>query len=387
VVLRAALEDIVTWEMAQHHVQVLVSRENFFNNIRYLRRLVAPSKLCVVMKANAYGHGLEALAPVAVEAGADMLGICTNPEAETIRRIGLKVPLLRLRMALEAEMEESVRELDMQEQVGSWETADYLSAAGLRRGRPVDVHLDIDTGMGRSGFFPEQIEEIRQVMTLPGLSIAGVMTHFPTADSSDLAQTSAQIERMERFCAEIGLPEAALVHTHNSAATVRITGRLTAQWRAMVRAGAACYGVRTSREFENPPEIKPVMSFRTWVAQVRYVPKGCTVGYGGLFTTGRDTRIASLPVGFGEGYPRALFNKGVVLIQGKRCPVIGRVSLNVLTIDVTDLDSQVRLGEEVVLIGSQGDQEITFEEMADKFSSVHTEIHLMAGSLNTISYT
>jgi alanine racemase len=369
-------------KMAQHHVQVLVSRETFFRNIQYLRRLIAPSKLCVVMKANAYGHGLEALAPVAVEAGADMLGICTNPEAETIRRIGLKTPLLRLRMALEAEMEESVRELDIQEQVGSPEAAAYLSAAGVRRGRPVDVHLDIDTGMGRSGFFPEQIDAVRQAMRLPGLCVAGVMTHFPTADSSNLARTNAQIERMERFCAELGLPESALVHTHNSAATVRLTGHR----RAMVRVGAACYGVRTSREFDNPAELKPVMSFRTWVAQVRDVPKGRTVGYGGLFTTARDTRVASLPVGFGEGYPRALFNKGVVLIHGQRCPVIGRVSLNVLTIDVTDLDSEVRLGDEVVLIGSQGREEITFEEMADRFSSVHTEINLMAGSLNTISY-
>lgn len=228
------------------------------------------------MKANAYGHGLEALAPVAVEAGADMLGICSNPEAETIRQLGLEIPLLRLRMALEAEMEESVRELDIQEQVGSQEAAAYLSSAGVRRGRPVDVHLDIDTGMGRSGFFPEQIDAIREVMSLPGISIARVMTHFPTADSGDLAQTSAQIQ---------------------------------------------------------------------------------------------------------------LFNKGIVLIHGRRCPVIGRVSLNVLTIDVTDLDCEVRLGDEVVLIGSQGDQEITFEEMADKFSSVHTEINLMAGSLNKISYT
>src|SRR3984957_2285718 len=368
--------------MAQHHVEVLVSRERFARNIQFVRRLVAPSKLCVVMKANAYGHGLEALAPVAVEAGADMIGICTNPEAETIRRAGLKVPLLRLRMALEAEMEESVRELEIQEQVGSREAAAWLSAAGLRRSRPVDVHLDIDTGMGRSGFFPEQIDTIRRVMSLPGLRIAGVMSHFPTADSGELAQTTAQIERMERLCTELALPESALVHTHNSAATVRLTG----QRRAMVRVGAACYGMRTSREFENPTELKPVMSFRTWVAQVRDVPKGHTVGYGGLFTTARDSRIASLPVGFGEGYPRALFNKGIVLIHGRRCPVIGRVSLNVLTIDVTDLGPQVRLGDEAVLIGSQGAEEITFEEMADKFSSVHTEINLSAGSLNTISY-
>jgi alanine racemase len=368
--------------MAQHHVQVLVSRQQFFKNIQCVRRLVAPAKLCVVMKANAYGHGLEALAPVAVEAGADMLGICTNPEAETIRWLGLNVPLLRLRMALEAEMEESVRELEIEEQVGSPEAAAYLSAAGMRRGRQVDVHLDIDTGMGRSGFFPEQIDMLRQAMSLPGLRIAGVMTHFPTADSSELAQTSTQIECMERLCSELALPNDVLVHTHNSAATLR----LTRHCRAMARVGAACYGVRTSREFENPAELKPVMSFRTWVAQLRNVPKGRTVGYGGLFTTARDSTIASLPVGFGEGYPRALFNKGIVLIHGKRCPVIGRVSLNMLTIDVTDLDSEVRLGDEVVLIGSQGDQEITFEEMADKFSSVHTEINLMAGSLNTISY-
>jgi alanine racemase len=312
-----------------------------------------------------------------------MIGICTNPEAETIRRLGLKVPLLRLRMALEAEMEESVRELDIEEQVGSWEAAVFLSAEGVRRGRPVDVHLDIDTGMGRSGFFPEQIETIRQVMKLPGLRIAGVMTHFPTADASELAQTRAQIERMQSFCAELGVRDDVLVHTHNSAATVRLMG----DRRSMVRLGAACYGVRTSREFANPAELKPVMSFRTWIAQLRDVSKGRTVGYGGLFTTARDTKIASLPVGFGEGYPRALFNKGIVLIHGKRCPVIGRVSLNVLTIDVTDLDDQVRLGDEVVLIGSQGDEEITFEEMADKFSSVHTEINLMAGGFNTITYS
>jgi alanine racemase len=373
--------------MAQHHVEVLVSRSKFFSNIQYLRRLVAPSKLCVVMKANAYGHGLEALAQVAVEAGADMIGICTNPEAETIRRIGLTIPLLRLRMALEAEMEESIRKLDIQEQVGSSEAAEWLSAAGVRRGRPVDVHLDIDTGMGRSGFFPEQLDEIRNAMRSPGLRVAGVMSHFPTADASELAQTSGQIEQIERLCGELGLPEDTLVHTHNSAATVRLGTPIKPHRHVMVRVGAACYGVRTSREFENPAELKPVMSFRTWVAHVRNVPKGRTVGYGGLFTTGRESKIASLPVGFGEGYPRALFNKGIVLIHGKRCPVIGRVSLNLLTIDVTDLDSQVRPGDEVVLIGSQGDEEVTFEEMADRFSSVHTEIHLMAGGLNGITYT
>ena len=128
------------------------------------------------------------------------------------------------------------------------------------------------------------------------------------------------------------------------------------------------------------------MSVRTRVAQVREVPAGCTIGYGGLFTTQRASRIAALPVGFGEGYPRALFNKGIVLIHGRRCPVVGRVSLNIVTVDVTDLDVPVRWGDEVVLVGRQGDEEITFEMLADKFSSVHTEINLMAGSMNEVEY-
>ena len=129
------------------------------------------------------------------------------------------------------------------------------------------------------------------------------------------------------------------------------------------------------------------MSVKTWVAQVRDIPAGKRVGYGGLFTTRRPSRIASLPVGFGEGYPRALFNKGVVLIHGERCPVVGRVSLNITTVDVTDLDRPVKWGDEVVLVGQQGDDEITFEFLADRFASVHTEINLMAGSMNDVVYT
>ena len=154
----------------------------------------------------------------------------------------------------------------------------------------------------------------------------------------------------------------------------------------MVRVGAACFGVRTSQEFFNPAALKPVMSVKTRVAQVRQVPAGCTIGYGELFTTKRDSLIASLPVGFGEGYPRALFNKGEVLIHGQRCPVVGRVSLNITTVDVTDLETPAKWGDEAVLVGQQGNAEITFEELADRFQSVHTELNLMAGFMNEVSY-
>lgn len=336
------------------------------------------------MKANAYGHGLEALAPIAVGSGAEYIGICTNSEAAIVRRLGRDIKIMRLRTGLPKELKESVDGLNIEEQVGSLETAEYLSAAGVKRGRRIPVHLDVDTGMGRSGFASSQIEELKKVCSLAGLAVAGMMTHFASADDRDLTFTGKQIEEFDNLHAALRdyLPDSVLIHTHNSAATVR----LTSSRKDLVRVGAACYGVRTSRNFENPSELTPVMSIRTNVAEVRAVPAGRTIGYGRLFTTRRDSLIAALPVGFGEGYPRALFNKGIVLIHGCRCPVVGRVSLNLTSVDVTDVPQPVRWGDEAVLVGRQKDAEITFEELADKFQGVHTEINLMAGSMNAITY-
>ena len=368
----------------QHHIRVNVSPAAFAANIRHLRALAHPSKVCVVMKANAYGHGLRPLASVAIEAGADYLGICTNPEAALIREAHREVKIMRLRAALPEELDESVAALGVEEQLGSVEAAEYLDRAGRRAGRPVPIHLKIDTGMGRSGFFPEQLETIKRVCVLPGLKLVGIMTHLAKADAPDLGDAQRQLDAFWALRESLRnvLPEDVLVHTHNSAATVRLGDR-----RAdLVRVGAACYGVRTSRHFENPTALRPVMSVFTRVAQVRSVPADRPVGYGTLYRTGRPSRLASLPVGFGEGYPRALFNKGVVLIHGQRCPVVGRVSLNVLTVDVTDAPCDVRWGDEAVLIGRQASEEVTFEELADRFDSVHTEINLMAGSMNRVTY-
>jgi alanine racemase len=368
----------------QHHIQVIVSRPAFYENILYLRKTIAPSKICVVLKSNAYGHGLAPLVPVAVAAGADYLGVCSNPEAAAVRALGIDVPLLRLRMGLPEELDESAAKLDMDEQVGTWEQAEYLSTLGRKRRRKMPVHINIDTGMGRSGFYVEQIDLIRKVCGLPGLKIRGVFTHFAKSDAADLEPTTKSLDSFDELCAQLApvLPDDVLFHTHNSAATVRLAERR----RHLVRVGAACFGVRTSQDFLNPTALRPVMSVKTRVAQVREIPAGKTIGYGGLFTTERDSQIVSLPVGFGEGYPRALFNKGIVLIHGRRCPVVGRVSLNIITVDVTDLETPVRWGDEVVLVGRQGNEEITFEFLADKFSSVHTEINLMAGSMNDIEY-
>ena len=374
--------------MNQHHIEVSVSRDKFKNNISHIRNIVKPSQLCVVMKANAYGHGLESLAPTAIAAGADYIGICTNPEATIIRNLGSdaakKIKLLRLRMALPEELNESIDSLNIEEQIGSIEAAKYVSEEGVKRGKKIPVHINIDTGMGRSGFFSNQIEELKLICGLPGINIVGIMTHFASSDGQDLDFTHKQIEDFYKARQVLNnyVDHNVLTHTHNSAATVRVNN----EGNRLVRVGAACYGVRTSQDFENPPELEPVMSVKTRIAQVREVPSGKTIGYGSLFTTQRDSLIASLPVGFGEGYPRALFNKGIVLIKGHHCPVVGRVSLNIVTVDITDVPEPVSWGDEAVLIGTQGNKEITFEELADKFASVHTEINLMAGFMNQISY-
>ena len=370
--------------MKQHHISVIVSRKRFANNIRILKEYVHPAKLSVVMKADAYGHGLAGLVETAVSAGADSIGVSTNPEAHLVRAVSQDIPLIRLRMALPEELDESVAELNIEEQVGTWEASEYLSRAGVRRGIPVPVHLTLDTGMGRAGFAFNEIDTIRRVIALPGLSIVGVMAHYANADAETMDYSLAQTREFDRFVAALTseLPDDVLFHTHNSAATMRLPGLR----RDMVRVGAACYGVRTSRHFDNLPGLKPCMMVKTRIAQVRNIPAGTKIGYGSLYTTKRPARIAAIPVGFGEGYPRALFNKGIVLVEGHRCPVVGRVSLNITTIDVTDLPHVPIWGDEVVLIGDQEDESVTFEEIADKFQSVHTEINLMAGSMNEINY-
>jgi alanine racemase len=370
--------------MNQHHITVTISRSRLTENIRLLREFVAPAKLCVVMKADAYGHGLEGLTATAISAGADMIGICTNPEATIIRQVDRDIPILRLRMALKEELDESLAELNLEEQVGTREAADYLSRAGVRRGEPVPVHLKLDTGMGRGGFDFSELETMKRVCALPGLRIVGVMTHLANADDKTVDHSLSQIQAFDHFAEALAseLPDNVMFHTHNSAAMMRLPNLR----RDMVRSGAACYGVKTSLNFDNIPGIKPVMAVTSRIAQVRKIPVGTKIGYGSLYTVKRPSRIATIPIGFGEGYPRSLFNKGIVLIGGQRCPVVGRVSLNVTTIDVTDLPEAPKWGDEVILFGEQGDESITFEEMADAFNSVHTEINLMAGLMNEVTY-
>jgi len=200
----------------QHHVTVKVSRTRFADNIRFLRRRLAPTKICVVMKSDAYGHGLEALSTVAAESGADYIGISTNPEARTVREHLPDIPLLRLRSALPDEYEESVQSLRIEEQIGSLTTAKYLNDLGRRSGNPIPVHLKIDTGMGRSGFSLQDPESLRAVCQMPGLRVVGIMTHLANADAPDLSSAEQQLDDFWRLREALrgSLPSDIITHTH-----------------------------------------------------------------------------------------------------------------------------------------------------------------------------
>ncbi|OSM01979.1 putative alanine racemase [Magnetofaba australis IT-1] len=362
---------------------VTVDLDQFAANIRFIKQSVAPSKVCVVLKADAYGHGITALAPVAIAAGADRLGVCTNGEIAAIRTIDAQIPIMRLRSGLPEELEEALQ-WNVEELAAGEQASVFLDRLGVRRGLPVPVHVKIDSGMGRGGFLYHDAEGVREIRELPGVKIVGVMTHLANADAPDLNHAREQLRRFDTLIEQSrdALPPDALIHTHNSAGTWRMPERRG----DMVRVGAACYGVRTSQAFDNPPELKPIMALRTAISGVARVPAGHDVGYGTRFVTERESVLATVPVGFGEGYPRALFNKGEAIISGKLCRVAGRVSLNVTTFDVTDLDPPPQWGDPVTLIGQADGLTVTFEEMADRYESVHTDINLMAGRYNPIQY-
>ncbi len=370
------------------HSELTISKSAFAANVRVACSLLRPgTKLCASLKGNAYGHGLRELAPVAVANGAVYIGVCTNAEVETaaesLAAQGLSAPLLRLRPALPEEAEAlQAQGLPVEELVGSWQEALRLHALGEQLGRRIRVHVNLDSGMGRAGFYykePAAMAEMRKLVTLSGIEIVGLMTHFPCADAEDLTPTLVTfrdfMQAVQTLKQESPAYRLARVHCASSAMGLRCP---EAQ-QDMVRFGALLYGCRTSEYVPMPSGIQPVMRWRTKVVRVADVAAGTPIGYGALYATPGRVRIATLPLGYGDGYPRQLTNKGVVLICGRRCPVVGRISLNVMTVAAPP---EVEAGDEVVLLGCQGAECITAEELGAAFGSVHTEVQ-MAGFYNT----
>lgn len=351
---------------------VEVDLDAIAGNMRRLREIVrAEAEILAVLKADAYGHGASKVARVALNNGASWLGVACLGEALTLREQGIAAPILILGFTPAWQARQVVQQ-GIIATVFSVSVAEALSRAAQDLGRTARVHIKVDTGMGRLGLLPEEVLPfMREISSLPGLEIEGIFSHFAAADEEDLAYTYWQMERFEgvlRALEQEGL-RPRLAHIANSAAALR----LPEAHYDMVRIGIALYGLSPSAHVPLPAGLRPALSFKCQVAQVKSLPAGSFVGYGCTFRTSRPSCIAVIPVGYADGFRRAPRTWGEVLVHGQRAPLVGRVSMDQATIDVTDIPN-VRQGDEVVLIGEQGGERITVEEVAERLGTIHYEV-------------
>ena len=341
---------------------VEVDLDRFRRNLGAIRSAIGERRrILLVVKADAYGHGAVEIAHHAVRAGVNMLGVATLHEGIELRSSGLSAPVVILSPTLLDEVDE-ILEHRLTPSVTSVEFADRLSARSAAQQLLTRFHVEVDTGMGRTGVSDsEAVEFIARVAHLSNLKLEGVYTHFPDADSGDPSGTEEQVRKFETILRALSLRniDVPLRHAANSAGLLSVPD----SYLDMVRPGILAYGFYPTREVPRSVEVEGIMSFKTRVVQLRDLPPGRNVSYGRTYTTKRWTRIGVLPVGYGHGYPWQLSNKGQVLIRGQRAPIVGRVTMDLTMVDTTDIES-VALGDEVVLWGEQQGARIGLDEVA-----------------------
>jgi len=334
-------------------------------------RLVgAGVQVMAVVKADGYGHGALAAARAALEGGASWLGVASVEEGAQLRAQGIAAPVLVLGCGLPDQAAQVV-EQGLTQTLATGEMARALSAAAVGAGAEVGVHIKVDTGMGRLGVLPHQAAAFARLANdLPGLRVEGMCSHLATADDDDPTCARAQARRFQQTLAELAAQgiEPPLRHLANSAAVVRFPE----MHFDLVRAGLLIYGLNPLRRPLTELDLVPALAWKTRIACVRRVPAGQPLSYGGLYVTPRPSRIACLPVGYADGFPRALTNVGTVLVGGRRCPVVGAVCMDQTLVDIGDADAQV--GDEVVLIGEQARERITANDLAAAQGTVVHEV-------------
>jgi len=359
--VRAGAPDRPTW--------LRIDLDAIGHNIRRLRA-IAGVPLMVALKADAYGHGALRVAHTALANGATALAVATLGEARALREDGIAAPILMLGYTPPWQAREAVG-LGLTCTIFDHDSARALAEAAAALERPASVHVKVDTGMARLGLPPDEVGAFLQALhASPGLRVEGLYTHFATADSADETFARTQLRRFERVLAEItaaGL-RPPVIHAANSAALLRMPGARF----DLARPGIACYGLRPAAATPLPPDFQPALSFHTEIAQVRAHPAGTPLSYGGVFITARPARIATIPVGYADGFRRSPPWREV-LVRGRRAPVVGQVCMDYALIDVSEI-AGVRRGDPVVLIGTQGDQAISADEVAEWLGTISYEV-------------
>jgi alanine racemase len=356
---------------------VEIDRAALLANVQTCRSLIGPRcRLLALVKGNAYGHGLRETAALFSAAGVDCLGVEAVGEAVILRTAGITCPILLAGPILPANVPLLVSHR-LTPLLTSLEQVQVVGEFTRRQACVVEAHLKFDTGMHRQGIMGGELPLLLDLLAkYPGLQVTGLATHLAHADEAEQPEwTQHQLDTFHGLVATLAAAgiRAALRHVANSAATLL--------WPEthldMVRLGIALYGFwpgeAVRRCSAGRLSLQPVMTWKTRVSAVKAVPRGCGVGYNGSYVTTREARLALLPLGYYDGYGRGLSNRGWVLVHGQRAPVCGRVSMNLMTIDVTDIPA-VQPGDEVVLVGRQGRGAIAAEDMAEWLGTIHYEV-------------
>jgi len=363
-----------------------IDLEAIAHNVCELRRCADPkAQVMAVVKANGYGHGAVEVARTALAHGAEWLGVARLPEAIPLRKAGFGVPILVFGYTPPADAGFLI-DFDLRQSVYSLAAAQAYSAAAAARGQRIRVHLKVDTGMGRLGLVPAAlrgssdgdaagsgfVREVADIAGLPGIEAEGIFTHFAASDSADKSYANRQLalflDLLQTLRAH-GL-EFPLRHAANSAAVIE----LPESHLDLVRPGIALYGLRPSDEVDlRAISLQPAMALKTRIIHLKSVPAGACISYGMTYRTPSPTVIATIPVGYADGYRRLLSSRGEMLVRGRRVPVVGRVCMDLTMLDVGAVPD-VQMEDEVVIFGKQGDASISTDEVAQALNTINYEI-------------
>jgi len=340
------------------------------HNYGEVTRRIGGRKVLAMVKAQAYGHGAVAVAKRLSALGVSMFGVALVEEGIELRNAGISQPVLVMSPVF-ADQAEAVIEARLTPVVFNASVVRALSAAAVKAGVSQAVHVKVDTGMGRLGLTPEDAAVfVPEIAGLPAIVVEGAMTHFADADLRDKQFAATQMERFEKFLkiVEDRGVQVPLRHAANSAAVLEYDRALF----TMVRPGIMLYGCNPL-ESGGDAGLRPVLSLRTKIAFLKKMPKGTPVSYGRTFVTQRESFIAVIPAGYADGIDRGLSNRGEALVRGRRVPIAGRVCMDMTMLDVTDVPGAAE-GDDVVLIGSQGQERITADEVAAKIDTISYEV-------------
>ncbi|KKT88226.1 MAG: Alanine racemase 2 [Candidatus Moranbacteria bacterium GW2011_GWC2_45_10] len=362
-----------------------ISKENLIHNFKTLRDFLhEKTKIVSVVKANAYGHGQDEVVGI-LEPLTDYFGIDDIEELRKLRAVSKK-PALVLGYVAKSDLEEAV-ELGGILVIYDLERAKILDGIGERLGKKIKIHVKIDAALGRQGILVGEAEDFaRKLAGMENLEVEAVYAHFANIeDTSDFSHAQKQIDEFQKAVESFKRGGFENIQVHISATSGVLAYEQDKGLSDIVRPGIGLYGMWPSNDLRKKIEasgiiFKPVMRWISHVAQIKTVPEGYSVGYGLTYVTSRETKVAVIPQGYSDGFDRGLSNKGEVLIKGTRCPVLGRVAMNIFVVDVTHL-AELETEEEVVLLGCQGHEEITAEEIAEKLETINYEITTRVSAL------